>query len=93
MSTHKYQLIVPSFRKAVDLREYEEEIAKTAALFPTVTLDEVNSDYYQITIKGEKNRVVRKMGKTLANTTSLKVYCRKKTTTSSELFLEKKTPE
>ena len=87
----KYQLIDPFFRKNVDLRKHEEEIASVVRRFPTVVLDKVKKDYYQIHLLThiKKNRVVRDLGRKLANETTLKYYSRpKKGSKSHELFIQ-----
>jgi hypothetical protein len=93
MITLKYHFIDPYLRGNVDLRDYTKEIKKAVKDFP-VNLDKVKRDYYQITILTDtkKNSIVRKLGRQLANNTSLKVYARNKKgkMKSRELFIQKK---
>ena len=91
MITLKYHLVDPYFRKQVDLRDYANDLAWAVIPF-SVVLDKVKSSYYQITITdGKKNKIVRKLGRRIAET-SLRKYARKKSGSnpSYELFIQKK---
>ena len=93
MITLKYHLVDSKLRKQVDLRVYKKELENVINHFH-VRLDKVKRDYYEITILTdiEKNKIVRKLGRQIANKTSLKLFCRKKSgaNNSYELFKQKK---